>query len=347
MLIARDLSGREVAMPTPMELRWQGGLTFDGRTIVLERNVLVTGANDQLQCDELAARLSSNVEFGRRVDQNAIELAEVECRGRVVMDHKSRDAVGVTSHERMEIDRLSLNQQSGVISGTGPGVIRSTHFAGQLSALTNPRVADGGYSPNADDAKLRFLQVDFQGELGGNLYTREIRFKTQVRTVYGPVDAWEQELDIDRPELLPLDTLTLTSDELGINEDPLTANRRPRDLAQVSGSPFGPIQLVAQGNVKIDGQSPTQGEFAAAADRVSYEQAKELFILRGTDRVPATLRHRDPTSGQQVDDAAREIKYNRMTGDFEQDGGRGMQLIPGAGGSIRWGNAIAPAAQRQ
>ena len=51
------------------------------------------------------------------------------------MDHKSRDEVGVTSHERMELARLAVNQQTGAISGDGPGVIRSTHFADQLAAL--------------------------------------------------------------------------------------------------------------------------------------------------------------------------------------------------------------------
>ena len=46
---------------------------------------------------------------------------------------------------------------------------------------------------------------------------------TVVRTVYGPVDAWEQELDLTRPDSLPPESMTLSCDELRLNEDPLAA----------------------------------------------------------------------------------------------------------------------------
>ena len=138
MQMKRDLSGRVSSTPTPLELSWLGGMVFDGRTILIQRQVRGEGPDDRLRCDELAVRLTSNVDFGKRVDQNAIDVAEVECRGAVVMDHKSRDEVGVTSHERMKLERLSVNQQTGAIHGDGPGVIRSTHFADQLSAFAGP-----------------------------------------------------------------------------------------------------------------------------------------------------------------------------------------------------------------
>ena len=349
MLLKRDLTGHESATPAPLEMKWQGGLVFDGRTIVIQRNILVTGPDDQLRCDELAARLSSAVEFGKRVDRNAIDVAEVECRGHVAMDHKSRDEVDVVSHERMEVARLAINQQTGVISGDGPGVIRSTHFADQLNALAGPDGAAVNPLP-AGNAKLHFLRVDFQEGLTGNLITREIEFHTRVRTVYGPVDAWEQELDAYRPELLPPETLTLTSDQLRVNEDSLAANRRPQQLAPFRNSPLGPVQFQANGNVRIDGQSPKQGIFAATADRVSYEQAKELFVLEGSNRVPATLRHRDPVSGQQVDNSAGKIMYNRLSGQAVFDVVRSIEFTPGApngAGGATPQNALGPAPLRQ
>jgi hypothetical protein len=330
----------------PFEIRWQGGLVFDGRTIVVRRNILAEGPDDALRCDELAARLTADVEFGKRVDQSAIDLAEVECRGHVVMDHKARDAVGITSHERVELARLSVNQQTGAMNGDGPGVIRSTHFSDQLAALANPAAAAANPMPPRN-AKLHFLRVDFQDRLAGNLFTRELSFFTRVRTVYGPVDAWEQELDSDRPEQLPPETLTLTSDELGINEDPLAARNRPQGPAQIGGQSLGPIQLRATGNVRIEGQSPTQGAFNATAERVSYEQGKELFILEGTDRAPATLWHREQIGGQQIENAARKIQYNRLSGKIEQDGVQRFEFAPGGAGAPRSQNALGPAPLRQ
>ena len=39
MVLKRGFAGRETPTPTPLELQWQGGLVFDGRTIVVERGV--------------------------------------------------------------------------------------------------------------------------------------------------------------------------------------------------------------------------------------------------------------------------------------------------------------------
>jgi len=318
---------------------------FDGRTILVSRNIEIDGPDDRLQCDELAARLTANVNFGKRVDQNAIDVEEVTCRGHVAMDHKSRDEVGVTSHERMELARLSVNQQTGAISGVGPGVIRSTHFANPTSGVAAPGAATANPLPKSD-AKLHFLCVDFQQGLEGNIYLRAITFNTRVRTVYGPVDAWEQELDVNRPELLPPDTITLTSDRLRVNEDPLSSNHRTHELANLSGSPLGPVQMTAEGNVQIEGQSPKQGMFGATAERASYTQSKEQFILEGSNRLPATLRHRDPVTGQQIDNSAGKIIYNRLTGQAQWDTVRSFELTPGGGGgSLK--NALGPAATRQ
>jgi hypothetical protein len=343
----------------PLEIRWQGGLEFDGRTIVLRHNILARGPDDALRCDELSARLTSDVQFGKRVDQNAVDLAEVECRGHVVIDHTSRDAEGITSHERAELARISVNQQTGAIGGDGPGVIRSTHFSEQLAGLANPAsrvvldpevstITRGGGPPGSlRNTRLQFLRVDFQDRLAGNLFTRELSFFTRVRTMYGPVDAWEQELNADRPELLPPETLILTSDELGINEDPLAVRNRPRQLAQIAGQPFGPVQFRASGNVRIEGQSPAQGAFTATAHRVSYEQGKELLILEGTDRAPATLWHRERLGGQQIENAARKIQYNRVSGKIEQDGVQRLEFVPEGGGRPWPQNATGPAPVRQ
>lgn len=345
LVLKRGLSGHTATTPAPFDLRWLGGLVFDGRTILVQRKIEIDGPDDRLRCDELSARLNASVNFGKRVDQTTIDVEEVKCRGHVVMDHKSRDEVDVTSHERMELDELTVNQQTGAISGTGRGVIRSTHFANQLPGLATPG-APAAKPLAAGNAKLHFLQVDFQQGLEGNYINREITFLTRVRTIYGPVDAWEQELDANRPELLPPETLTLTSEKLRINEEALTANHRIRELAQVNGSPFGPVQMTADGNVRINGQSPAKGEFFATADRVSYTQSKEQFILEGSNRMPATLGHRNPATGQQLDNSAGKIIYNRLTGQAEWDTVRAFEFTPGSGGgSLK--NALGPAPARQ
>jgi lipopolysaccharide export system protein LptA len=326
LLVTRNLDG-QAATPFPLEITWQGGLAFDGRTITFERNVVVAGTGDTLRCDRLAAKLSAPIQFKEGINQKAIDLSEIECQGQVTIDHLARDAVGVTSHERTQLAGLRVNMQTGELGGLGPGIIRSTRFGNGLDALTNgPGQAVATITPPQPAAgnKLHFLRVDFQSRLEGNIYTRELTFYDRVRTVYGPVDAWEQELDAARPETLPPDAMTLFCDRLRINEDPVAARLAP---AGPSGDsrPMGPVQLQALGNVRIAGQSPTQGAFSAQAARASFEQAKDVFILEGDGRTPATLWR---TGQRGSPPAARKITYVRSTGQITVDGIQFFEFSP-------------------
>jgi hypothetical protein len=328
LLVTRDLNGQTSATPFPVEVTWKGGLEFDGdRTIIFERNVAIAGADDVLRCDRLVAKLTAPIQPGAGLTQNTIDLSEVECTGKVTIDHLTRDKEGVTSHERVELLRLTINQQTGNISGDGPGVIRSTRFGDGLAALTgkqNPTAPSLiSPPPGAPGSKLHFLRVDFRRGMTGNMYTRELTFHENVRAVYGPVDAWEQELDVTRPETLPPDALTLTSNKLRINEDPVAARTTPAPGS--SNQPIGPIQLVADENVRIDGRSPTHGAFSARAARVSYDQGKDAFILEGDGRTPATLWR----EGQQgAPPQANWIQYIRKTGQISVDKIQYIEITP-------------------
>jgi hypothetical protein len=328
MMVTRDLNGQTSATPFPLEVTWKGGLEFDGnRTIVFNRNVAISGADDVLRCDRLIAKLTAPIVPGEGLTQKTIDLSEVECTGKVTIDHLTRDKQGVTSHERMELVRLTINQQTGMIGGDGPGVIRSTRFGTGLVALTGKQdpAAPSLISPppGAPGSKLHFLRVDFRKGMTGNMYTRELAFHENVRAIYGPVDSWDQELDLMRPESLPPDAMTLSSELLRINEDPVAAR-----AALAPGSekqPIGPVQLVAERNVRIDGQAPRHGAFSATAARVSYDQAKDAFILEGDGRTPATLWRQ----GQQgAPPQANWIRYVRSTGQISVDKIQYIEITP-------------------
>jgi hypothetical protein len=304
-------------------------LQFDGSTIAVNRNVFVAGTDDTLRCDRLLARLSAPIEFGASIDEKSINLSEIDCQGQVSIDHLARDAVGVASHERVQLARLTINQQTGAISGEGPGVIRSTRYGEGFAALAaQPGAArpnDVAPPPGASGSKLHFLRVEFRRGLVGNLFTRELTFFEQIRSIYGPVDAWEQELDATRPQSLPPDAMTLQCDALRINEDPIASRSAPAAPGAES-RPIGFVQMRADGNVRIDGQAPGQGAFTAQGGRVSYEQAKEVFILEGDGRTPATLWR----EGQQgAPPAARMIRYVRSTGEVSVNGIEYIEITPG------------------
>jgi lipopolysaccharide export system protein LptA len=330
MLVTRDLQGRASNQPFPLDITWQGGMQFDGRTITFNDQVLVASDDSKLRCDRLSATLTAPIQFGQPIDQANINLSEIDCQGQVRIDSLTRDTGGVTSHERAQLARLTINQQTGAISGAGPGVLRSTRFGSGLAALTGPQDPAAPQlvspPPGAAGSKLNFLRVDFHDGLSGNLYTRELKFFKLIRTVYGPVDAWEQELDLNRPEDLPPDSMTLTCDELRLNEDPIAsrAAAKPGD----GNRPIGYVQMRAHGNVKIAGELPGQGDFTVEAETASYEQAKDAFILEGNTRMPAKLWRRTKEGVNRPPAEAQWIRYVRSTNEAEVKGIQFIEITP-------------------
>jgi hypothetical protein len=317
LILTRGLNRSVSQSPIPVDVSWQGGLQFDGQNVLIQKSVVVAAVDDTLWCEELSARLNVPIQLGQSVEQRTVDVAEIECRGRVSIDHRSRDDVGVTSHERVQLERLRINQQTGAISGDGPGVIRSTRFGVGLATLTGPQ-AGGSQRGNAgpqsvSGSKLHYLRLEFQRGLTGDMNVRTLAFDGRVRTVYGPVDAWEQELDVNRPETLPPDSVVLSCDQLRINEDPITAAAAPTPR-DAQTRPLGFVELEAKGNVHIDGQSESQGVFGALADRATYEQSKEMFLLEGATRTPAQLWLRRYPGEQVTPLSAGRIWYDRSTG---------------------------------
>ena len=327
-----NLTGQQQsAAPVPMDITWERGFRFDGQTIMFNQNVLVAGMDSTLRCDRLAAKLAAKVQLGQRTGQPDMNMSEIECIGQVAIENVTRDTVGVTAHSRMQIAKLTINQQNGNITGDGPGIIRVTRFGTGLVALPGQPSAVPQAAPaqtaSDSNSKLYFLRVDFHQGLEGNMYLRDLTFHERVRTVYGPVDAWEQELDMARPESLPPDSITLTCDNLRLNEDPMAA-RVSVDPNAGGKRPVGPVQMRATGDVRIAGEVPAQGEFNVQADVASYEQSKDAFILEGNTRTPAKLWRRTAAGLDAPPTEARKIRYVRSTGDVKVEGIQFLEIRP-------------------
>ena len=306
--------GNPAAAPTPYDIHWQGGLNFDGRHIVIQREMTVVGADDRVWCDQFVGTLAA-----ARSIRPAQRFAKArDGRGRVPRQRRHRPSSPrrsrpLTSHERGQLARLSINQQTGRITGDGPGVFARLPAATQTIRRHLPHSRDRqttcGQSHTAQLPPHRFSTGPRRQS-----HTKEIAFHQRVHTIYGPVDSWEQELDVKSSGNAP------TRHAHPLERRPQCERRSARRPDEVEtpgqgGSKLGPIQMRATGSVQIDGSSPRQGVFAASAASAAYEQLKEMFVLEGTDRQPATLRHQSQAGGQLklVTDTARKIQFNRIT----------------------------------
>ncbi len=151
------------------------------------------------------------------------------------------------------------------------------------------------------------MRVDYEDEINGNVLARELEFRGRVRTLYGPVNAWDQTLDPDPAEGLGRGQYLLTSDKLSV-----------ADVASRIDSPEAGIELAALGNATIEGEA-----FSARAWRVAYARAKELVILEGDGRSDAELWRKGSTTPAA---AAQQIRFWTNTRSIQVDGGRFFNL---------------------
>jgi lipopolysaccharide export system protein LptA len=337
ILMTKDMEGKATTKPSRIEIRWQNGMQFDGRRAVFRGNIQAQGPDDLLRCQIMIVKLASAIDFNapkNDSEQGAADIAEIEFQEQVILNHRSRDDRGPTSHDRMTLTSFAVNQQTGLISGRGPGVIRSTRFGDSTNGLGGLGSL-GGQQPakpsSETNSKLVFVRTDFDGPISGNIFTRMLEFRDRVRMVFGPVDSWEQELDVNRPDLLPPESLTIECEKLKANEDPM-ATQIARSNDEVGKNQFGPIQLQAEGNVRIDGRSKTQARMRAEANTATYDRGKKLIILKGS---PAIL-FLQSRPGEAVSPIRTDsVNYSLETGLPDFKGFQGAEInIPNAPQSL-------------
>jgi hypothetical protein len=206
---------------------------------------------------------------------------------------------------------LEVNLTSGATTAAGPGRMTTVRpkllpkgVAGKMANAPKP-------PGEADEDRLRYLNVGFQGSLSGNFRDREMTFRDQVRTIYGPVDSWESTLDPDDPEGPGPDEILMDCNRLKVAEMPVPLEDHRA------------VELEAEGNVLVEGRSRT---FTARAHRVSYDDAKQLLILEGKGWTDATLYLQEHTGTPPSTIPARKILYWISTGQFQLIGPRSLNL---------------------
>jgi len=120
--IDRDLYGKPLATPQPLQVDWQTKMTFDGLTAEFDDGVNARSTAQLLKTKLLKLRLQSKVTFadGKRTEPKPETLF---CDGGAYIENRGFDALQQmqTSLDRMQLKQLSVNLASGDVRGLGPG----------------------------------------------------------------------------------------------------------------------------------------------------------------------------------------------------------------------------------
>ncbi len=319
-LIDRDLEGRPLANANPLNIRWQQGMNFDGKTASFNGSVLASLQQRQLKTDVLKATFQRAIRFADTGPQSPPVLEQVACEGSVVMDDRGVEAGNQTSQTHVETNALRIQLITGEITANGSGFItdmrRGSAGLGSLGSL--PAAAPEAPSPTntaAKDKQLHYLNVRFQDGITGNVRNRTVTFHQGVQAIYGPVASWKDRLDSADPNGPKPGCTLLTSDSLRVADVPL-----PTDAKRSAA------ELAAQGNAVVQGTTLTGATFTARAHQILYAEAKDQLILDWNGTTPVELFYQKTIGGQPLHDVAQKIIFYPSTMNLDVYGQRQAEL---------------------
>jgi len=284
------LQGKPLARPGMLRINWQQRMNFDGQTALFEEAVTAHGLTQRLETETLEARFSQPIKFRDGENQPRPDLDGITCRGGVFLEGRTYAGPVQESWEQFEVEQLMISRATGQIFAQGPGHVRT--IRPQSSTLLSTPGMAAARSPSADPKQLAYLHVQFEHSLAGNLDARTITFYDRVRSVYGKVPNWRTRLDINDPDALGDEGVSLSSEQLTVAQavTPLHGERS--------------MELQAQGNVLAENRS-----YTARADRVTYDEAKDMLVLEGNGHAEAQLSRQEFIGGAFDDFAARKILF--------------------------------------
>jgi hypothetical protein len=321
--VTRDLAGNLLAQPETLDITWQGGMNLENTAITFQGNVEAHTSGAQLRTNRLVAVLSQPIQFDGSTQRDQTQLAQIECWEGVAAQFIQRDEMGITSINKMNLKSILANQITGKIDGVGPGRLESVHLSTTTKSLV-PQNED--VVPNANFAQvnavqpsqnLRYLRIDFNRGVEGNLLQGRVAVVGNVHAVYGPVDSWEQTLALIPQGTPAPQNIYIESDELEVAKSP-NARLNPQTR-------LATVELTAEGSVVIEGSAGKQGTFTALAHRAKYDQEKSRFMLEGDGVRPAELSREKFPGGPLDTQSFNSLIYFPETDEWQATGvGRGQ-----------------------
>jgi hypothetical protein len=242
----------------------------------------------------------------------APQVERVRCPGGVCLENQTRDPQGrLTALDKVQVTDVIVNLLSGALNG-GPGELSSVRrgSGSSFGAMPFGRPAAAAPGPPNAAAPLKCLHVIWDGSIVGNVKSRTLQFRDQVRTAYAPVDGWEKTIPVGNPDRLGPDGATVNCGRLTVAEV----------LTPLDGKKS--IELEALDNAQIEGTT-----FKALGNRITYGEAKDLMVLEGDGRSDANLFRQDRPGDQPTTLAAQKIWFWPKTKRCKIENPKSLQII--------------------
>jgi hypothetical protein len=283
------------------EIRWNGGMVFDGKKAKMNGGVQITGKMAIQEgtiwvldgrSEELHLELEQPIEVnGQGTSQATVEF--VKLVDRVDVKAWQTDTKGNRrSIEHLEVPELTFYVQQQKWVGLGPGSFRSRRVGNANPG--SPQSIISGFQSTAPSpqvvnpqAELQCVHLRFGGRMEGNMQDQMITFYDRIETLLQPILSWEETPDILKVDRLKLGQTTMTCDQLNLNNESrlswiqsqIQNQQLNRDASWV---------VTAAGRVVIDSLNE-RGALSVKAHRMQYVALHTLLRVEGDGQTPAEI----------------------------------------------------------
>jgi lipopolysaccharide export system protein LptA len=308
MPVDQDLEGRKLANPQPLTVVWQGRMDFDGLVAHFQKDVVAYNAEIRLKTPDMQVVFSEPVRFDGRREGARAQLERLICRQGVDLDHQQKQGQHWLSWDRMKANDLTYEYSSGDMEADGPGWITRTWLDdGSASVALPAGAAKKGPAgkPAASPkprARLLYLHATFDDKMTGNQRREMVTLHRRVEAVYGPVLRWQSTIDPNYRERLGQEGFVLNCDQLLVARESITRDEQSA------------VELDGSGNILIVGY-----DFTARARSVHYSSRKDMLVLSGDGRVPASFYRQQKNGSNPTQFSAGRIQYQPKSQDLKID----------------------------
>ncbi|MFQ5731967.1 MAG: hypothetical protein ACE5KM_08425, partial [Planctomycetaceae bacterium] len=291
--VDKTLDGRKLQTPQILDVWWRKNMTFDGDTARFRGQVRGVVEDSRIRCEELDVVMSERVEFGRRRRGSPeSKVKQIVCRDNVQFESYEYEENKLIQIRKGRVRNLTVDQLTGDTDAKGPGWVavwrrggggRRARFGGpglvrSNRAASRPRKSEWDYT-----------RIDFADRSQGNFQKRYTRFRNRVDVVYGPVQRPPHVID---PDELPDGGGWMRCRELLVTQ-----------FAKTETQPAF-MTLRGEGNSEVEGM-----KFHARADTITYNELRDLYVLRSLGRRDATIWRQTEVGGERSRFVAQRMEF--------------------------------------
>lgn len=301
--VDRTLDGQKLDDKQLLDVWWNERMTFNGLMAQFYGDVKCVLKDSNILCQSMDVTLTQAIRFSETRNARP-EVKSVDCRDNVKFVGKEYVDSLVTEFREGEVAEFSYDRTTGRTTAHGPGWMRFWRRGNARRSIVGPGLG-GGSSPaprptQADPNAWDFTRVDFAGASEGNVNERYTTFRDRVEIVHGRVQRVKEVID---PDNLPKDGGWMRCDELRLQQHILAAKPSDKSDDKKKRGSQSHVEVLGKGNAEVEGRS-----FHGSADQISYDQSKDLYILRSLGKHKARVSRQVVAGGEESVSTASVIE---------------------------------------